>query len=165
MPWYKKTLLIFLVILLPISYFLGYSPILFSIIIFIASLLTYLAYVKDKAAATKGQWRVPEKTLHILSLFFGWPGAMIAQERLRHKTKKLSFRVVFWMTVFANVGVIYVMHTQYGTKFLKHSAHSIERFIVAEIPSNNIREAMLLLIEIRRLNTSSIYKYKFIKEA
>lgn len=36
------------------------------------SLLTYLAYAKDKLAAQKGTWRVPEKTLHLLSLFFGW---------------------------------------------------------------------------------------------
>lgn len=150
MPRHKKLLLTLLVFLLPISYFLGYSPILFSIIIFIASLLTYLAYAKDKAAATTGQWRVPEKTLHLLSLFFGWPGAMIAQERLRHKTKKLSFRVVFWMTVLANVGVIYVMHTQYGTKFLKLSAHSIERFIVAEVRSEQTREMLLLLTKIEK---------------
>jgi uncharacterized membrane protein YsdA (DUF1294 family) len=80
--------------------------------------LTYLAYIKDKSAAEKGAWRVPEKTLHLLSLCFGWPGAMVAQERLRHKTKKVSFRIIFWLTVFANIGVVYSFHTTEGAKLM-----------------------------------------------
>lgn len=150
MPRHKKLLLTLLTILLPISYFLGYSPVLFSIIILIASLLTYFAYAKDKAAAIKDQWRIPEKTLHLLSLFFGWPGAMIAQERLRHKTKKLSFRIIFWVTVLLNIAVVYMLHTPDGSKVVKYSVNKIETLIVAEIDSKNIRETLLFLIEIRR---------------
>jgi uncharacterized membrane protein YsdA (DUF1294 family) len=37
--------------------------------------------------------------LHWASLLGGWPGAIVAQRRLRHKTKKLTFRVTFWITV------------------------------------------------------------------
>ena len=147
MPWHKKILLIFLLILLPTSYFLGYTPILLAIIILMASLVTYLAYLKDKTAAIKGQWRVPEKTLHLLSLFFGWPEAMIAQERLRHKTKKWGFRMIFWLTVFFNVAVI---HTPNGTTFVNQTMVKIEQIIVADIPANNVRQKLLILIEIRR---------------
>jgi uncharacterized membrane protein YsdA (DUF1294 family) len=149
-PWNKKIFLILLLILLPISYLLGYSPVLFPIIILIVSLLTYLAYAKDKKAATKGQWRVSEKTLHLLSLFFGWPGAMIAQERLRHKTKKLSFRVIFWVTVLLNVAVIYSIHTPEGAKVVKHIGNKIEQFIAVKAHSKNMRDTLLFLIEIRR---------------
>ena len=67
------------------------------------SLLAYAVYAKDKAAARERRWRVPESTLHLLSLLGGWPGALLAQQVLRHKTVKRSFRGVFWCTVVANL--------------------------------------------------------------
>jgi uncharacterized membrane protein YsdA (DUF1294 family)/cold shock CspA family protein len=68
------------------------------------SLLTYFAYALDKSAAKNGRWRTQESTLHLFSLAGGWPGAIIAQQRLRHKSKKVSFRFVFWVTVALNFG-------------------------------------------------------------
>jgi uncharacterized membrane protein YsdA (DUF1294 family) len=68
----------------------------------VASLVTYIVYAIDKNAARKGAWRVPEAQLHLLALIGGWPGAMVAQQMLRHKSKKPSFRFVFWITVFLN---------------------------------------------------------------
>lgn len=67
-----------------------------------ASCVTYVAYGLDKAAASNGQWRIPERTLHLLGLVGGWPGALLAQRRLRHKTRKQSFQVAFWATVVLN---------------------------------------------------------------
>ena len=67
------------------------------------SLFSYLAYRKDKRAAERRQWRTPEEFLHALSLLGGWPGALIAQNRLRHKSAKTSFRIVFYITVLLNV--------------------------------------------------------------
>lgn len=32
----------------------------------------------------------------------GWPGALFAQERFRHKTRKATFQAVFWLTVALN---------------------------------------------------------------
>jgi uncharacterized membrane protein YsdA (DUF1294 family)/cold shock CspA family protein len=66
------------------------------------SLLTFLAYAKDKSAAQKGNWRIREDTLHAFALVGGWPGAMVAQQTLRHKSSKGSFRFVFWITALAN---------------------------------------------------------------
>ncbi len=34
--------------------------------------------------------------LHLLELLGGWPGAFLAQQVFRHKTRKLSFQLVFW---------------------------------------------------------------------
>lgn len=68
------------------------------------SFLAYLAYAVDKSAAVSGRWRTAEQTLHLFALAGGWPGALIAQQLLRHKTSKLSFISVFWLTVFVNVG-------------------------------------------------------------
>ncbi len=71
----------------------------------VASLLTFILYAVDKSAAQKGSWRIQESTLHLFSLAGGWLGAMIAQQTFRHKSKKQSFRIVFWVTVFLNIAV------------------------------------------------------------
>lgn len=68
-----------------------------------ASVICFLAYATDKSAAVNGRWRTPESTLHFLSLACGWPGAIIAQQLLRHKSNKASFRAPFWATVGANI--------------------------------------------------------------
>jgi len=74
-----------------------------------ASIITYSCYSLDKHAAQNGGRRTPESTLHLMSLVGGWPGALIAQGRLRHKTRKQSFLVGYWFTVIVNciaLGVI-----------------------------------------------------------
>ncbi|HUQ33797.1 MAG TPA: cold shock and DUF1294 domain-containing protein [Pyrinomonadaceae bacterium] len=74
-----------------------------------ASIITYGVYARDKTAAQNARRRTPESTLHLLSLVGGWPGALIAQARLRHKTRKLSFLIGYWFTVIVNciaLGVI-----------------------------------------------------------
>ncbi|MEZ9039947.1 MULTISPECIES: DUF1294 domain-containing protein [unclassified Vibrio] len=65
--------------------------------------VTFFVYAKDKRAAINGNWRVPEKTLHTFSIAGGWLGALIAQEKLRHKTQKQPFRSIYWLTVVINV--------------------------------------------------------------
>jgi uncharacterized membrane protein YsdA (DUF1294 family) len=67
------------------------------------SLITFCLYGLDKSAARRGNLRVQESTLHFLSLFGGWPGAMIGQKVFRHKTKKRRFRAIFWLTVLLNI--------------------------------------------------------------
>lgn len=67
-----------------------------------ASVITFAAYAIDKSAARKGRWRTPEGTLHMLSLIGGWPGALVAQRVLRHKSRKQPFRLIFWLTVILN---------------------------------------------------------------
>lgn len=63
--------------------------------------VTYLVYALDKMCARARGWRISETTLHLLSLVGGWPGAFIAQRRLRHKCSKLSFQMTFWSIVAA----------------------------------------------------------------
>lgn len=64
---------------------------------------TFIAYAADKSAATSRSWRTPESTLHVMALAGGWPGALVAQQILRHKSTKQAFRQVFWGTVLLNV--------------------------------------------------------------
>lgn len=74
-----------------------------------ASVITLFAYAFDKAAAVRGDWRTPESTLHFLALVGGWPGALLAQQLLRHKSTKAEFRLVFWATVALNVAAFVLL--------------------------------------------------------
>jgi len=67
------------------------------------SLLTFVVYAIDKSAARHGRWRTPESTLHALALAGGWPGALLAQQLLRHKSTKPTFIAAYWVTVVLNV--------------------------------------------------------------
>ena len=78
------------------------------------SLITFLAYAFDKSAARAGTWRTEEGTLILLGLVGGWPGALIAQQTLRHKSKKASFRAVFWASVLMNCVLLGWLHTASG---------------------------------------------------
>lgn len=73
---------------------------------FALNLLTFFAYWTDKWAAGQGSWRVSEGTLHSWSLAGGWPGAWFAQQILRHKSSKKSFREAYWATVLLNCAAL-----------------------------------------------------------
>ena len=66
------------------------------------SIITFAVYALDKSASKSDRWRTRERTLHLFGLLGGWPGALIAQRLLRHKSKKQSFQVLFWTTAVLN---------------------------------------------------------------
>jgi len=70
------------------------------IYVLVLNALTYCAYASDKRRAEAGGWRVAEAWLHLLELLGGWPGAWLAQRRLRHKGSKGSYQMAFWLVVF-----------------------------------------------------------------
>lgn len=65
----------------------------------IVSVLAFLLYWSDKRKARVDHWRTPENVLHALEFAGGWPGALLAQQVFRHKTRKVSFQWVFWIIV------------------------------------------------------------------
>lgn len=81
------------------------------------SFATFIVYALDKRAARLGQWRVKESTLHVLALLCGWPGALLAQHLLRHKSAKPSFRRVFWLSVALNILAFVCLFTPLLTPF------------------------------------------------
>ena len=78
------------------------------------SLGCFVAYAIDKSAARKGNWRTPESTLLLLGLAGGWPGAVLAQQWLRHKSSKTSFQWKFYLTVVLNLGLFLYLSRQLG---------------------------------------------------
>lgn len=72
----------------------------------VTSCASFIAYWLDKRRAVGGGRRMPERTLHLLAFLGGWPGALLAQRQFRHKTKKVSFRIMFWVVVVLHVGFV-----------------------------------------------------------
>lgn len=77
----------------------------------LASVGAFVAYAIDKSAARHGRWRTSEATLHAFGLACGWPGALLAQQFLRHKSSKASFVAGFWATVALNIAAFVMVHS------------------------------------------------------
>jgi len=95
-----------------------------------ASAVTFLVYAKDKWAARQGRWRTKESTLHTLALIGGWPGALLAQQMLRHKSRKDAFQFAFWATVVMNCAAFGWLFTAEGLAFLQ----SVDTKVLRHLP-------------------------------
>ena len=105
--------------LMCLAVFLETLPLFVIVIYSINSLLTFILYWSDKRAAENGTQRTPESTLQLLSLVGGWPGGLFAQRIFRHKSTKKSFQFVYWLTVFFNIAVLFVMISPSGRRLFK----------------------------------------------
>lgn len=90
------------------------EPVLAIIAVYVVvSIVCFAVYAVDKSAARSlrrpPRRRIPEQTLILLGLAGGWPGGVIAQQALRHKTRKRSFQLMFWVSVVANVAALVVV--------------------------------------------------------
>jgi uncharacterized membrane protein YsdA (DUF1294 family)/cold shock CspA family protein len=65
----------------------------------LSSIAAYFLFLDDKRRAFKKKRRTPEAALHLVELLGGWPGSFIAQQRFRHKTRKLSYQGMCWLIV------------------------------------------------------------------
>ena len=74
--------------------------------IFVISTITFLVFATDKNYAAAGAWRAKENTLLLLVLLGGTPGALLAMNRFRHKTSKVSFLSKFVVVVVIQLAVI-----------------------------------------------------------
>lgn len=73
----------------------------------LCSVITFVLYALDKKASIQGQWRTPELRLQLFAVLGGWPGALFAQQVLRHKSSKNSFLAVFWLMTLLNLAAFF----------------------------------------------------------
>lgn len=67
----------------------------------------------DKRKARKGSWRIPEKTLFIVTALGGGIGTIAGMYTFRHKTQKINFVIGFpFITVLEIIGIIYYFMTK-----------------------------------------------------
>ena len=96
-----------------------------SLILYLAgiNLVTFAMFAWDKYSAIKGQWRIPEKTLLALALAGGTPGAIIAQQRLRHKTRKQPFRAQLILIAGLHVVLLVALAIPFTRQLLLEQLH------------------------------------------
>jgi uncharacterized membrane protein YsdA (DUF1294 family) len=75
---------------------LGRYHLLAGAVYLVMSLLCYWVYDIDQQRAVLRQRRIPESVLHLIELLGGWPGGFIAQRVLHHKSRKVTYQLVFW---------------------------------------------------------------------
>ncbi|MCG9629106.1 cold shock and DUF1294 domain-containing protein [Vibrio mediterranei] len=97
------------------------------------SLLTYRLFALDKHAAITQRWRIPENTLLLFSLLGGWPGALLAQQSLKHKSQKSAFKTQLYFVVGLNVALYALLSSDAATQtiqtFIQYDAsHALMRF-------------------------------------
>ena len=65
----------------------------------------------DKRKAIKGSWRIPEKTLFIITAIGGGIGTTAGMFVFRHKTKKLDFLIGFPLITILEIilGIYYLV--------------------------------------------------------
>ena len=82
------------------------SGILFLYIVCL-NLVTFVIMFADKRRAIKHQWRIPEKTILLLSLIGGSLGSLCGMFVFRHKTKHLSFRILLPLFFIFHIVVVF----------------------------------------------------------
>lgn len=99
----SQVAILFLLLGLPVTALIyGVPPVVnltLAYLTIIFSTISYLLYSNDKEFAEAGRWRVSELKLHLFELIGGWPGAFVAQRRLRHKVTKTAYQNTYWFIV------------------------------------------------------------------
>ena len=70
-----------------------------------SGIVTFLFYGYDKRQSCKGEWRVPELVLHLLSLMGGFIGGYFGRRVFRHKTQEPLFLAIIILSAVLHVGL------------------------------------------------------------
>ena len=64
-------------------------------VVVIMNIVAFALMGHDKKRARQGKWRVPEKTLFLVTACFGGLGGVLGMKVFHHKTQHWYFRVFF----------------------------------------------------------------------
>lgn len=104
--WWVLSLVVLCSTVIPVLPRFAWSAWIYAACVVGFSLVAVLLYGVDKLKAARGWWRISERTLHVCAVLGGWPGAVWGQYLFRHKTQKLTFRAVFWVTLAAHFACV-----------------------------------------------------------
>ena len=116
--------LVFMIAILVLG-FMWLIPWQLAVLYYSASIIAFFMYWGDKSAARKGRWRTRESSLLLCGLIGGWPGALIAQQMLRHKSSKKEFQTSFWGSVAVNCAGLGWVLTPIGSQYLSSALSAI----------------------------------------
>lgn len=78
------------------------------IYLIIINVIGFLVMYIDKQKSKKGKWRIPEKTLFIITALGGGIGTIAGMYTFRHKTQKIAFVIGFpLITILEIIAIIY----------------------------------------------------------
>lgn len=75
-------------------------------ILFVMNLLAFALMGIDKAKAKASAWRIPEKTLFLVTALFGGLGGTLGMNVFRHKTKHWYFKFGFPVLLVIQLAVL-----------------------------------------------------------
>jgi uncharacterized membrane protein YsdA (DUF1294 family) len=71
----------------------------------------------DKRKAIKGKWRIPEKTLFLISILGGSIGSLIGMKLFRHKTKHWYFVVFMPAILILHIALVIFLQIEFDLFF------------------------------------------------
>ena len=80
------------------------------IYLIVINLIGFFVMWLDKKKAIKGSWRIPEKTLFLITALGGGIGTIAGMYIFRHKTQKLGFVIGFpFITILEIILIIWLI--------------------------------------------------------
>jgi len=83
-------------------------------LILLANLIAFLLMGIDKRRASKGRWRISERTLLLACLPFAAAGGLLGMKTFRHKTLKPKFRIGVPLMLIAQIILAVVLCVRFG---------------------------------------------------
>ena len=78
------------------------------IYLIVINIIGFLVMLIDKRKAEKNKWRIPEKSIFIITALGGGIGTIAGMYTFRHNTKKLQFTIGLpFITILEIIGIIY----------------------------------------------------------
>lgn len=93
----------------------GRAPMWLLIAYLALGVISIAVYWADKDAAEAGHWRVKETRLHGIDLIGGIAGGLVAQQLLRHKTRKGSFAIATLLIALLHIVALSLLALGYWT--------------------------------------------------
>ena len=83
------------------------------VVLIVMNLLAFALMGIDKMKARRGSWRIPEKTLFLVTALFGALGGTLGMKVFRHKTKHWYFKWGFPALLVVQIVLLTVILTKF----------------------------------------------------